>query len=229
MVDLSKFVGKEVRVTFRNGCEREVKVRKSIWYGLDNKTFCLSEKPGSPMYNSSGVYLSDAKINADIIHIEEIKSMNRYEDLEKQVAEMQKEIDRLKAENKKQSEITIETAVPGDVLEDGSIVVHKANNMALLSAPATTEDYCRWSKEFTPVFEVLKSQGFNPSQWFIPSKEQLQLAYTNCRKHFTRNFYWSSTEVSSTNACCLFFTNGFFISNTKSGSLCVRAFRCVSF
>lgn len=99
MIDLSKFVGKKVRVTFRNGCEREVKVCKSIWYELGNKTFSLSEKPGSPMYSSSGVYLSDAKFDADIIHIEEIKIM-KYEELEKRVAEMQKEIDHLKREEK---------------------------------------------------------------------------------------------------------------------------------
>jgi hypothetical protein len=96
-IDLSRFVDKQVRVTFRNGCGREVKVYKSIWYELDNKTFTLSEKPGSPMYSSSGVYLSDAKFDADIIHIEEIKPM-KYEGLEKKIAEMQQEIERLKKE-----------------------------------------------------------------------------------------------------------------------------------
>jgi len=43
--------------------------------------------------------------DADIIHIEEIKTMKKYEQLENQIAEMQKEIARLKKEETKVPEI----------------------------------------------------------------------------------------------------------------------------
>jgi len=155
--------------------------------------------------------------------------MTTKQQLQNKITELENELSSFKQQLNNYKEITIETARIGDVLEDGSIVVHKANNMALLAAPATTEVKCQWSKEFSEGFEALKSQGFNPSQWFIPTKEQLKIAYTNCSQHFASYYYWSSTEVCSTDACYLVFYSGNIFSTTKSYSLCVRAFRCVSF
>jgi hypothetical protein len=100
--------------------------------------------------------------------------------LQSKIQELESELQSFKQQLKSYKEITIETASIGDVLEDGSIVVDKQGSIALLAAPATTEVVCQWTKEFSDVFEALKFQGFNPSQWFIPSKEQLQLAYNNC-------------------------------------------------
>jgi len=155
--------------------------------------------------------------------------MTNKQQLQNKITELENELSSFKQQLGNYKEITIETAKVGDVLDDGSIVVDKQGNMALLAAPATTEVECQWSKEFRPVFDKLAEEGFNPSQWFIPSKEQLQLAYNNCGEHFASDFCWSSTEVSSTTACDLFFYNGDIFSNTKSASFCVRAFRCVSF
>jgi len=230
MIDLSQFLDKKVQLTFRDGGVQTGYIQynplSSIWYDY---IFCYDSKYRRG-YTRLGKFWVGSVSDLDIIHIEEIKPMNKYEELEKQVAEMQKEIDRLKAEDKKKPEITIENASIGDVLEDGSIVVHKTDdNMAFLAAPATTEVRCEWSKEFSPVFEALKSQGFSPSQWFVPTEEQLKIAYENCKQHFASNFYWSSTEVSSTNACFLFFSNGTICSVAKSSSICVRAFRVVNF
>jgi hypothetical protein len=94
MIDLSKFVDKNVRVTKVNGEEVECKVlyRKENTihpYSLDFLAYCRDGR-----YNN-GV-ISDL----DIIQIEEIKTMKKYEQLENQVAEMQKEIERLKREEK---------------------------------------------------------------------------------------------------------------------------------
>jgi len=99
MIDLSQFVDKNVRVTLRNGCICEGKITKNA--------------TGNPYYykNDEGEYECQHTYDGfeldfteptagDIIHIEEIKPMNKYEELEKQVAEMQKEIDRLKREEK---------------------------------------------------------------------------------------------------------------------------------
>ena len=92
MIDLSQFVDKNVRVTRVNGEEVECKVlyRKENTihpYSVDFFAYCRDGR-----YNN-GV-ISDL----DIIHIEEIKPMKKYEQLENQIAEMQKEIDRLKRE-----------------------------------------------------------------------------------------------------------------------------------
>jgi len=94
MIDLSQFIGKNVRVTRVNGEEVECKVlyRKENTihpYSVDFLSYCRDGR-----YNN-GV-ISDL----DIIHIEEIKPMKKYEQLENQIAEMQKEIARLKREEK---------------------------------------------------------------------------------------------------------------------------------
>jgi hypothetical protein len=126
-------------------------------------------------------------------------------------------------------EVTIETASVGDTLEDGSIVLQKSNGLALLVAPKNTEVKASWSKEFPEVFEALKSQGFNPSQWFIPTQEQLKLAYRNVPNEFSSAIYWSSTESSATLACYVLFFNGYSTSFGKANTFCVRAFRCVTY
>jgi hypothetical protein len=86
-----------------------------------------------------------------------------------------------------------------------------------------------WSKEFAEVFQKLKEQGFNPSQWFVPTKEQLQLAYKTIRDEFSATFYWSSTELTAAIAFFVSFYIGGSCFNNKSGTLCVRAFRCVTY
>jgi hypothetical protein len=126
-------------------------------------------------------------------------------------------------------EVTIETASVGDTLEDGSIVLQKSNGLALLVAPKSTEVEAKWSKEFSEVFEALKSRGFNPSQWFIPTKEQLILAYKTIPNKFSSSYYWSSTEADATFACGVDFLNDAASYSSRANSFCVRAFRCVTY
>ena len=126
-------------------------------------------------------------------------------------------------------EVTIETASVGDTLEDGSIVVKKSNGMALLVAPQSTQVVAKWSKEFSEVFGALKSQGFNPSQWFIPTREQLQLAYEIIPNKFSSTGYWGSTEINAALACNVYFLNGNAYNGLKANTRCVRAFRCVTY
>ena len=124
---------------------------------------------------------------------------------------------------------TIQEASVGDVLEDGCIVLKKENGVALLVAPESTDVYAAWSKKFPEVFKKLEEQGFNPSQFFIPTKQQLNLAWETIPQHFASSIYWSSTEVNDTDACCQSFCNGGIVSFSKTGTFCVRAFRCVTF
>jgi len=144
------------------------------------------------------------------------------QNLEAKLQEFREQLNTYKA-------VTIETAGVGDTLEDGSIVLKKENGLALLVAPASTEVEAPWSKEFPLVFQKLKEEGFNPSQWFVPTKEQLQLAYRNIPNEFSSAYYWSSTDTNSSILCCLSFPNGTVNIYTKTYALCVRAFRCVTY
>jgi hypothetical protein len=149
--------------------------------------------------------------------------------LQTKIQELENELQSFKQQLNNYKEVTIKTAKVGDVLQDGCIVLKKENGLALLVAPKSTDVYAEWSKEFTQVFNKLEEQGFNPSQFFIPTKEQLNLAYKTIPQHFASTFYWSSTEFSATNACLQFFGDGGIGYNNKASSICVRAFRCVTY
>ena len=124
---------------------------------------------------------------------------------------------------------TIQEAMVGDTLVDGSIVLQKSDGLALLVSPASTEVKAPWTKEFPLVFQKLKEEGFNPSQWFVPSIEHLKLAYENIPNEFSPTIYWSSTENNSNNACAMHFHYGTTNAYTKPNTSCVRAFRCVTY
>jgi hypothetical protein len=149
--------------------------------------------------------------------------------LQTKIQELETELQEFKQQLNNYKEFpTIQEASVGDVLEDGCIVLKKSNGLALLVAPQSTEVRTTWSKEFPEVFKKLEEGGFNPSQFFIPTKEQLNLAYNTIPQHFPSTFYWSSTEINATNACRQNFIIG-FCSCSKTNAICVRAFRCVTF
>jgi hypothetical protein len=148
--------------------------------------------------------------------------------LQTKIQELENELHSFKQQLNNYKEVTIETAKVGDVLQDGCIVLKKENGLALLVAPKSTDVYCSWSKEFPEVFNKLE-EGFNPSQFFIPTKEQLNLAWKTIPQHFPSPRYWSSTELNATNACFQRFTNGCLCSLSKTCTFCVRAFRCVTY
>ena len=152
--------------------------------------------------------------------------------LQNKIQELEKELQQFKQQlNDYKEHPTIQEANVGDVLEDGSIVVKKENGLALLASPKSTEVCCAWSKEFPEVFNKLKEEGFNPSQWFIPTVEQLKVAYMNLdvRKNFSATLYWSSTELNATCAYNVTYTNGSAYRINETNTCCVRAFRCVTY
>jgi hypothetical protein len=107
-------------------------------------------------------------------------------------------------------------------------VIHKECNRILIAAPKETEVYSKWTPEFSEVFESLKSHGFTPSQWHVPTIEELKLAYKNAKDSFSSAYYWSSTEISAAIGCSLYFGFGNTYNFTKTGTFCVRAFRWVT-
>ena len=150
--------------------------------------------------------------------------------LQTKIQELESELQEFKQQLNNYKEFpTIQEAQVGDVLEDGCIVLQKSNGVALLVAPKSTDVRAAWSKKFPEVFKKLEEEGFNPSQFFIPTKEQLNLAYKTIPQHFASSSYWSSTEITATNACCQIFDYGSIFSYSKTFASCVRAFRCVTY
>ena len=155
--------------------------------------------------------------------------------------QLQQEVQNLEVELQEFQEelyfVDIEIASVGDVLKDGSIVLQKSNGLLLLVAPESTEVKVKWSKEFAEVFQKLKEQGFNPSQWSVPTKEQLILAYETIPNEFSATKYWSSTDLGNGYACFVRFYSFWqflqsfwqFLQLNKTGAFYVRAFRCVTY
>ena len=156
--------------------------------------------------------------------------MNTKTQLLQSIQETEIQLNKLKEQLESYKVPTLAEASVGDTLEDGSIVLQKENGLALLVAPKNTSVFTYWSKEFPDVFAQLKEQGFNQSQWFVPTMEQLKLAYKTIPKEFSSStYYWSSTEDSATFAYFVRFTNGSTNVCSKASSDCVRAFRCVTY
>ncbi len=135
----------------------------------------------------------------------------------------------------------------GTTLPDGSRIICKAGGTAWIVAPNCTQVSSQWAGgqynstsvgnrccicEWPGLQTQLINCGFNPSDWFVPSITQLNNPGYVCRNQwdtFTSTFYWSSTELNATSACSQNFSNGSLGASFKTGTLCVRAFRCVTY
>jgi hypothetical protein len=155
--------------------------------------------------------------------------MNNKQQLLHSIQETEAQLLKLKEQLNNHKTPTIQEAKVGDTLEDGSIVLKKENGLAILVAPKSTEVRCCWSKEFSEVFDKLKEEGFNPSQWFVPTVEQLKLAYKVMPQEFSSTNYWSSNENNASKACFVNFFFGNQNGSFKSFTGCVRSVRCVVF
>jgi len=147
--------------------------------------------------------------------------------LQQEIEATKAQLQRLQEQLETSKSVTIETAQPGDTLSDGCVVIARYDDSILIAAPSTTEVRYKWTPEFPEVFKSLKAHGFIPAQWYVPSKEELHLAYDNCEKQFSSTSYWSSTETSSTSPFNVLFFNGFAFNCDKTFAYCVRAFRRV--
>jgi hypothetical protein len=101
------------------------------------------------------------------------------------------------------SRSSIQYAQPGELLDDGCVVIERYpktpfhKERVLIAAPKETEVWCDRSYKCNEVFDSLEANGFNPSEWFIPAKIHLVIAYFRANKHFpnfTIKGYWYSTD-----------------------------------
>jgi small nuclear ribonucleoprotein (snRNP)-like protein len=222
MIDLEQFVNKTVVVIFENGTTEEGLIERTDTFSWPYK---LEHPDGSlTTYTKDGYFWVSKRPSSANIKSIKLKE----ESLQQRLETIQREAELIKQQLEK-SYPTIQDANPGDLLEDGTVVIEKYGNAVLIAAPQSTEVSCQWTPEFQPVFDKLKEHNFNPSQWFVPSQKQLLLAYNNAKQYFSTSLYWSSTEASSSGACRVNFKNGRQFAGSKSFSRSVRAFRFVSF
>lgn len=86
-------------------------------------------------------------------------------------------------------------ATIGHFFSDGSSVLYREHDRALLVAPPETEVICSHSQKFTQVFKNLIENGFDPNQWYVPNLLQLRLAFQTYKKFFSHEAYWCATEL----------------------------------
>ena len=127
----------------------------------------------------------------------------------------------------------------------GRLYCKSGTGIAWIVAPGATQVGATWNSstntlvgdkpcvsDWPSLSTALTNAGLTPSQWFVPDITQLVSAFS-CRTYwdsFTSNgFYFSSTEVCATHACRLYFGFGSTNINIKTGALCVRALRCVTY
>ena len=139
----------------------------------------------------------------------------------------------------------------GTTLVDGSKLICKAGGVAWFVAPNSTEISGTWANgqynstavgdkccvsEWGDLSSLLSANvcGYVATQWFVPSSGLLGNPLIQCRGFwsYSTSFYFSSTETNATCAVCAFITAGSpssFPCGNKSGSLYVRALRCVTY
>jgi hypothetical protein len=218
-INLSKFLNTEVRIILRNGEVLTGIIKAKPFVSI--YPFEMEVLWGIETWTAEGNYVHGAECPMDIVMIvktqPKLQLLQSIKDTEEQLAKLKEQL---------KEAPTIKDAEVGDTLEDGSIVIKKENGLALLIAPKSTEAKCKWSKEFSEVFDQLASQGFNKSQWFVPTVDQLKLAFKVIPDEFN-NEYWSSCDKNAFRALCVFIGNQYNV--VKENTFRVRAFRCVSY
>ena len=117
----------------------------------------------------------------------------------------------------------IEVAVVGDEIEDGSIVLAKGGNHAIVVCPEEREFQSNWDD-----MKCRAGRTFDP-EGFIPSKDLLMLAHKRIPQFFGKHRYWSSSEFNFLDAHLVNVNEGFTNVYPKLTVCRVRPFNFLTF
>ena len=112
-----------------------------------------------------------------------------------------------------------------------STIICKNGGIAWLVAPISTEVSRTWYCREDAVTRAIAVTSLTTG-WFVPCIGQLQNPGYLCRSFwdsYSSPCYWSSTETNAYIACRVYFTLGTAYVSNKTSTLCVRAFRCVTY
>jgi hypothetical protein len=113
----------------------------------------------------------------------------------------------------------------------GGQVICTSSGTAWIVAPRCAQVGRTWANRDDAVTSAISlTSPF--TGWFIPTATQLQNPGYCCRTYWDLFFstdYWSSTEFNATHAYCVRFTNGNANYSVKTNTVCVRAFRCITY
>ena len=116
---------------------------------------------------------------------------------------------------------------------EGGFLICRAGGVAWIVSPYSAEVSRTWTLRTDANTTAQSASGC--TGWFIPTISQLQNPGYLCRSFwgpspcFSSAGYWSSTEYNATVAGNVYFANGNSYGYNKTGVLCVRAFRCVTY
>ena len=112
----------------------------------------------------------------------------------------------------------------------GGYLICARTNTAWIVAPSSAEVSRSWTNRNDANTTAQSVSGC--TGWFVPTITQLQNPGYACRKFwdsFSSTCYWSSTECLSTYACVVCFNSGIVSACNRGNTICVRAFRCVTY
>ena len=120
----------------------------------------------------------------------------------------------------------------GDLHQGGIVFYLDGNGGGLIAAPSNQSSGSNWYTAIS-LCSNLTLGGY--SDWFLPSKDELNLMYLNIGQgntlglgnvgNFDNNFYWSSTEAEANGAWSQYFYGGSQFNDDKYYSNNVRAVR----
>ena len=129
------------------------------------------------------------------------------------------------------------TTIPAPALGDsyeGGFVICKASPLRWVVSPRSAEVSRTWYLRDNANTRAQQVSGC--TGWFVPTCGQLQNPGYSCRSFWGPSpctsspaRYWSSSENAANHACFVYFTNGLASGYNKPTTLCVRAFRCVTY
>lgn len=149
--------------------------------------------------------------------------MDRLTGITQKIQEAERHLETLRQDLRNYKKVS-DTPV-GDVLEDGSIVLVKGDNHAIV--------VCSKEREFESDWGTIMSRAwignFDP-EWFIPSKDLLLLAHKQIPSFFGGNHrYWSSSEFNFQDAFVVNVDKGFTNVFPKLYQFCARPFSILTF
>ena len=142
--------------------------------------------------------------------------------LNQQIQETERQLETLK--RKLLNYKIIEGAGVGDEIEDGSIVLVKGENHAIVVCPKGREFQSNWDD----MKDSMRIRQFDP-EWFIPSKDLMMLAHKQIPQFFSEYRYWSSSEFNFLDAHLVNVNQGFTTVYPKNTACSVRPFNVLTF